>query len=230
RSCINILYRHSQSEKGSLVFPHIMNAAFAACVILLTNVWGSKRTGIKVDQQRELSNVAKVMSVLGKVEKRWVGAGRFMDIMCELARGLDGTGGFDPYDMNHPQSPTVDGNPQGSRDSSNSCTQSAIPPSESNSRTTFEQPVSTDFAPSIPFSSAELGTRLFGLDLPGLGGLPTGSVSSIDGANGDDAMSSAGNLYPDAYFTNDSDMASWWNTLGDQSLAAMWTTAPTGFR
>ncbi|ESK96592.1 hypothetical protein Moror_6812 [Moniliophthora roreri MCA 2997] len=234
RSCINILYRHSQSERGSFDFPHILHAAFAACAVLLTNIWSGKRTGIKFDQQRELSDVAKIMSVLGKLEKRWVGAGKFMDIMCELARGIDGTDS-NPCDMNHPKSPILDGNPppveQSSRDSSSSYSRSAILPSESDSSATFEQPVSTDFAPSIPFSSEELGTRPFGLDLPGLGGMPTGSVLSIDDVNGifpDGTMSNsslgADNIYPDA---NDSDMA--WNTLGDQSLAAMWTTAPTGF-
>lgn len=239
RSCINVLHRHSESKRGVLALPHIFFAGFAAGVILLTNIWSSKRTGIKFDQKRELADVAKAMGVMTRLETRWVGAGKFTDIICELARGLDGT---DPCEVQNSQTPTMNGTTpcaaKGSRDSSSYVAQPVTQPVTPDSDSNSERRVSTDSPPSIPFSSEELGTRPFGLDLPGFGGMPTDSFPSING-NGifpDNTMSNsvlnAGDIYSAAYLqpqSNDSDMATWWNTLGGQNVATMWTTAPTGF-
>ncbi|KAL0576287.1 Gypsy retrotransposon integrase-like protein 1 [Marasmius crinis-equi] len=89
RSCINVLHRHSQ--RAQLAIPHTFYACFAAGVVLLTHIWNSKSAGLKIDVPREMSDVHKLMQVLSGHDKRWTSSGRFLDIFCELARGLQET-------------------------------------------------------------------------------------------------------------------------------------------
>ncbi|KAF9263340.1 hypothetical protein L218DRAFT_959361 [Marasmius fiardii PR-910] len=87
RSCINVMYRHSQRERMAL--PHTFYACFGAGVVLLTHIWNSKLAGLKIDVQREMADVKKLMHVLSLHDQRWSPAGRFLDLFCELCRGLD---------------------------------------------------------------------------------------------------------------------------------------------
>ncbi|KAF5370577.1 hypothetical protein D9758_001905 [Tetrapyrgos nigripes] len=86
RACIHVAEVHAQ--RGIVGLPYVLNACFTAAVVLLFNIWGSKRAGIRIDPQRELWDVQKMIGIFNACD-RWTVAGRFCDILAELARDLN---------------------------------------------------------------------------------------------------------------------------------------------
>ncbi|KAJ8077247.1 Gypsy retrotransposon integrase-like protein 1 [Marasmius tenuissimus] len=149
RSCINVLYRHS--HRASMAIPHTFYACFAAGVILLTHIWNSKNAGFKIDVPREMSDVHKLMHILNSHDKRWTSPGRFFDIFCELARGLEENEEEAELPTSQPQIET----PKSERYSS-PLIHAAYHDWQDVESTETEQ------LPSLPFNSIELGRERFG--------------------------------------------------------------------
>ncbi|KAJ7741173.1 fungal-specific transcription factor domain-containing protein [Mycena maculata] len=72
------------SRRGFLCNPHILNAIFDACIILLLNVWGGRNVGLAVDPQKCLEGVETCRTIFRAYESRWQIAGRYHDIIAEL--------------------------------------------------------------------------------------------------------------------------------------------------
>ncbi|KAJ4483214.1 fungal-specific transcription factor domain-containing protein [Lentinula aciculospora] len=87
RSCAHVLDCQQNGSVASL--PHTQYAAFVAGVVLLFNLWESKRTGMKTDQHREIQHVEKILKALEAQEVKSASAGRFRDLLMELKRGYD---------------------------------------------------------------------------------------------------------------------------------------------
>ncbi|KAG7444500.1 uncharacterized protein BT62DRAFT_246710 [Guyanagaster necrorhizus] len=82
RSCSHILDIHS--KRGGMVLPNILISAFQSALVLLLNLWGGNRLGLSVNPAREGEDIKKCLSVLGGYESRYLVAGRYRDIICEL--------------------------------------------------------------------------------------------------------------------------------------------------
>ncbi|KAF9446214.1 hypothetical protein P691DRAFT_733649 [Macrolepiota fuliginosa MF-IS2] len=89
RSCCHVL--ESYSRISYLPLPHLQITAFTAAVILLLNIWSGKRTGFAPNPKREMEDVQRCMNMLKSCEKRWSSAGRYWDILKELAYAGDVT-------------------------------------------------------------------------------------------------------------------------------------------
>lgn len=46
-------------------------------MVIMLNLWGSKRAGLYIDHQKELENAHKIMNILHACDQRWNIAGRF---------------------------------------------------------------------------------------------------------------------------------------------------------
>ncbi|THV02448.1 hypothetical protein K435DRAFT_749568 [Dendrothele bispora CBS 962.96] len=67
RSCIHVVEVHAQ--RGVIGLPHVLNACFTAGVVLLFNIWGSKRAGVKIDPQRELLDIRKLIKIFNTCDR-----------------------------------------------------------------------------------------------------------------------------------------------------------------
>ncbi|TRM69414.1 fungal-specific transcription factor domain-containing protein [Schizophyllum amplum] len=71
RSCARLL--EAQLKKGWILrAPQIFIAAFSAGIVLLLNVWGGRKQGLALDQEREMRDVQSCMAFLGECEKTYV--------------------------------------------------------------------------------------------------------------------------------------------------------------
>lgn len=57
--------------------------------MLLLSIWGGKRGGVILDPAKEMADVYRCMNILKRCEGRWHIAGRFWDILWELASVSD---------------------------------------------------------------------------------------------------------------------------------------------
>ncbi|KAF8971208.1 fungal-specific transcription factor domain-containing protein [Flammula alnicola] len=89
RSCCHVL--ESFSKLSALPLTHIQNTAFTAALILLLNIWSGKRSGHAPNPKREMEDVQRCMEILRACERRWASAGRYRDILNELAFAGDVT-------------------------------------------------------------------------------------------------------------------------------------------
>ncbi|KAJ7671909.1 fungal-specific transcription factor domain-containing protein [Mycena rosella] len=69
--------------------PSLINAVFVSGVILLLNIFGSKRVGVSIDKNPDVARVRTAMSFLKFAEARWQPAGRIWELLQEL-HSLDG--------------------------------------------------------------------------------------------------------------------------------------------
>ncbi|KAF9050240.1 fungal-specific transcription factor domain-containing protein [Panaeolus papilionaceus] len=83
RSCCHVL--ESFSKLSAVPFATLQTTAFTAAVILLLNIWSGKRSGYAPNPRREMEDVQRCMDVLKASETKWAAAGRFRDILTELA-------------------------------------------------------------------------------------------------------------------------------------------------
>ncbi|KAG6812669.1 hypothetical protein H0H92_001427 [Tricholoma furcatifolium] len=72
-------------RRGLVALPHLQMAAFTCGIVLLLNMWNSKRLGLSIDLKKEINDINKCMQTLRRAEARWATAGRLWDIMFELA-------------------------------------------------------------------------------------------------------------------------------------------------
>ncbi|KAL0577502.1 Gypsy retrotransposon integrase-like protein 1 [Marasmius crinis-equi] len=86
KSCINVL--DTLVQKSAIMSPVMVFLGFTTGVLLLTNVWGSKKAGIKVDYGKAANDVERLLRALQSCENRYAIAGKFGDLVYELARGL----------------------------------------------------------------------------------------------------------------------------------------------
>ncbi|KAF8149480.1 fungal-specific transcription factor domain-containing protein [Crassisporium funariophilum] len=84
RSCCHVL-ESSFSRLSALPLETLQITTFTAAVILLLNVWSGKKSGYAPNPRREMEGVQRCMEMLKASERRWASAGRFWDILTELA-------------------------------------------------------------------------------------------------------------------------------------------------
>ncbi|KAG8900224.1 hypothetical protein FRC01_010214, partial [Tulasnella sp. 417] len=72
-------------KKGMDITPFLYIIAFQAGTILLVSIWGVKKSKLNVDVSSQAADVQRCIKVLGKAEKKWHSAGKFYDILTELA-------------------------------------------------------------------------------------------------------------------------------------------------
>ncbi|KAJ8082400.1 Gypsy retrotransposon integrase-like protein 1 [Marasmius tenuissimus] len=83
RSCSHVAEVIRQRKGFAL--PWVAPPAFTSGIILLLNLWSSKRSGWSADPAREMTEVHKCMKCLRDCESQWVGSGQMWDILCQLA-------------------------------------------------------------------------------------------------------------------------------------------------
>ncbi|KAL0578864.1 Gypsy retrotransposon integrase-like protein 1 [Marasmius crinis-equi] len=87
KSCVNVL--DTLSQRSVVVSPLIGFFGYYAGLLLLTNVWASKRAGISMDYKRASNDTKRLLRVLQSCENRWMIAGKFGDLLYELSKGID---------------------------------------------------------------------------------------------------------------------------------------------
>ncbi|GJE89787.1 fungal-specific transcription factor domain-containing protein [Phanerochaete sordida] len=169
RSCIHVLDRQ-YARLGSALFHHWHQLTlFTAAIILLLNIWGSKYTGAAVDTDREMAEVKKALDMLQALEPRWNTAGRFWDILHELATFVDVPGQKkDPLHQKRRRdddssaeqqvSPAATGEEQGHRNIAGSKRAEQYQQSALSSSPSAASPFAAgDFDFTLPMHSDELG-------------------------------------------------------------------------
>ncbi|KAF8894329.1 fungal-specific transcription factor domain-containing protein [Gymnopilus junonius] len=87
RSCCHVL--ESFTRVSPLPLSQLQNNVFISAVILLLNIWSGKRSGCAPNLLREMEDVRRCVDVLKVAETRWASAGRYCDILTELAYAGD---------------------------------------------------------------------------------------------------------------------------------------------
>uniref|UniRef100_A0A0W0FHI4 Xylanolytic transcriptional activator regulatory domain-containing protein n=1 Tax=Moniliophthora roreri TaxID=221103 RepID=A0A0W0FHI4_MONRR len=239
RSCINLLHR--QFERGQMnALPHSSHVLFSAGTILLMNIWSSKRAGFRIDTQREVTDVMKILTIMSKYDSRWVFAAKLKDILYELARGLpyfrENLNDYTPY-----ETPTTATQPHPFL---NSVAEERETASDS---TAFSDPwypyswqrMPADNIPPLPLSSAELGSQPIGLEIPKSNGntprrtnqAPSESARAIAfvalSPMTDPSLAAA---YYNKQSFNKQDDEEYDTALRDLPESTMWTTAPSALK
>ncbi|KAF8634298.1 hypothetical protein AX17_004250 [Amanita inopinata Kibby_2008] len=83
RSCCHVL--EVFSRLGTLPLADLQMSAFTSAVVLLLSIWSGKRSGIAPNPQRDMHGVQTCMDMLAACEQRWSPAGRYRDLVMELA-------------------------------------------------------------------------------------------------------------------------------------------------
>ncbi|KAF5385983.1 hypothetical protein D9615_002627 [Tricholomella constricta] len=86
RSCCHVLEVQSRT---SLPLPTLQVTIFTAAVVLLLNIWSGKRSGFAPYPKREIDDVQRCLNLLKTCERRWCSAGRYWDILMDLASAGD---------------------------------------------------------------------------------------------------------------------------------------------
>ncbi|KAJ7610085.1 fungal-specific transcription factor domain-containing protein [Roridomyces roridus] len=85
RSCGHVMDAHFRRAGHVLYQPHVITVLFDCAVILLMNVWGSRRERLSpVDVTRAKADIKKCVDVLGLYENIWALAGRKLDMLTEI--------------------------------------------------------------------------------------------------------------------------------------------------
>ncbi|TRM69416.1 fungal-specific transcription factor domain-containing protein [Schizophyllum amplum] len=75
----------AQLKKGWILrLPQMFILAFSAGIVLLLNIWGGRKRGLALDQEREMHDVQSCMAFLSECEKTHHIPGRFNDLLREL--------------------------------------------------------------------------------------------------------------------------------------------------
>ncbi|KAI0090935.1 fungal-specific transcription factor domain-containing protein [Irpex rosettiformis] len=82
RSCIHILETQSNRTNSSVLSMPTANSLFTSAVVLLLNMWGSKR---HANQEKDMEEVRKVLKMLKVMQKRWHAASRYTEVLNDLA-------------------------------------------------------------------------------------------------------------------------------------------------
>ncbi|KAF9568197.1 hypothetical protein CPC08DRAFT_746400 [Agrocybe pediades] len=87
RSCCHVLEAFTKMAALPLAEFHIL--AFVSAIVLLLNIWSGKRSGYAPHPKREMEYVQRCMDILERAEKRFAKAGRYRDILREVAYAGD---------------------------------------------------------------------------------------------------------------------------------------------
>ncbi|KAG5337178.1 hypothetical protein C0989_010375 [Termitomyces sp. Mn162] len=82
RSCCHVLDIQSRT---ALPLPTLLITAFTSTVVLLLNIWRGKRLGVAPHPKREIDDVQRCLNILKACEATWYSAGRYRDILVNLA-------------------------------------------------------------------------------------------------------------------------------------------------
>ncbi|KAG5729774.1 hypothetical protein E4T56_gene936 [Termitomyces sp. T112] len=82
RSCCHVLDIQSRT---ALPLPTLLITAFTSTVVLLLNIWSGKRLGVAPHPKREIDDVQRCLNILKACEATWYSAGRYRDILVNLA-------------------------------------------------------------------------------------------------------------------------------------------------
>ncbi|KAJ7134517.1 fungal-specific transcription factor domain-containing protein [Mycena epipterygia] len=67
-----------------LPLPFLQNPVFISGIILLMNIFGSKRAGLSIDKNKDLAQIGTAVEILGSADTRWQPAGRLKEMLQEL--------------------------------------------------------------------------------------------------------------------------------------------------
>ncbi|KAJ3558757.1 hypothetical protein NM688_g737 [Phlebia brevispora] len=84
RSAIHVLDVHYSRSRGKIIYQG-QAILFTAGVVLLLNIWGGKLSGASPNPVKEMAEVHKAMKMLKAQEPRWFSAGRYWDVLYDLA-------------------------------------------------------------------------------------------------------------------------------------------------
>ncbi|KAJ4001604.1 fungal-specific transcription factor domain-containing protein [Lentinula boryana] len=90
RSTIQVLNAHM--SRGIIGLPQVLYSAFISAMVIMFNLWGSKRAGIKINQEsheRDIQNAKVILNMLHNCDQRWNIAGRFWDMLSELLKDFN---------------------------------------------------------------------------------------------------------------------------------------------
>ncbi|KAJ3733532.1 fungal-specific transcription factor domain-containing protein [Lentinula guzmanii] len=90
RSTIQVLNAHM--PHGIIGLPQVLYSAFVSAMVIMFNVWGSRRAGIKINQEsheRDIENAKVILNMLHNCDQRWNIAGRFWDMLSELLKDFN---------------------------------------------------------------------------------------------------------------------------------------------
>ncbi|KAF8800208.1 hypothetical protein BYT27DRAFT_7227519 [Phlegmacium glaucopus] len=122
RSCSHVL--EAFARRSFFPLASLQMTAFTAAVILLLNMWSGRRSGMAPNPRREMQGVQRCMEVLEVAESKWASAGRYRDVLIELANAgelpiVDNNPSPDPPKKKRPRdSDPSDISPQASPDPS----------------------------------------------------------------------------------------------------------------
>ncbi|KAF9467428.1 fungal-specific transcription factor domain-containing protein [Collybia nuda] len=150
RSCCHVL---DVQGKDEIPFFGTHMCLFSATVILLLNIWSGKRSGMAPHPRQDIEDVKKCFNLLKLCERRWSSAGRYWDILSELASAGDlslsppaAPSNKRPREDDDPQSQYAPRPPPGLKYLSNT----HLPPKDSPSPPNFALPMYSNELGSLP--------------------------------------------------------------------------------
>ncbi|KAG7098332.1 hypothetical protein E1B28_000293 [Marasmius oreades] len=90
KSCTHIIDTLASVDTPAISF--VILSGFTAGCLLLSNIWASKRAGIKIDVKKAMIDVEKLKRAFQTYETRVFTAGRLTDFLTGLSRGLEDNG------------------------------------------------------------------------------------------------------------------------------------------
>ncbi|KAJ3724808.1 fungal-specific transcription factor domain-containing protein [Lentinula raphanica] len=90
RSTIHVL--NVYMPHGIIALPQVLYSAFISAMVIMFNLWGSIRAGIKINpesHEKDIENAKVILNMLHQCDQRWNIAGRFWDMLSELLKHLD---------------------------------------------------------------------------------------------------------------------------------------------
>ncbi|GJE89783.1 Zn(II)2Cys6 transcription factor [Phanerochaete sordida] len=161
RSTIHVL--DTQFRRSGLSPFLNMAGLFSSGIVLLMNIWGSKQSSVAINPAKELGEVHRTMEILKSLEGRWYSAGRYREVLHELANVGDvplPQGISRPPKRSHEESTMNGAGPSVSTPSSAS-TPSDRPTPDSHREIAGSRRVSLQQSPVLPDGSPPSSDGLF---------------------------------------------------------------------
>ncbi|GJE89775.1 fungal specific transcription factor domain-containing protein [Phanerochaete sordida] len=104
RSCIQMLERYFALSGPGLIYQYHIGSLFQAALVTLLHIWQSMRTGTADGFAEEFALVARALRVFSSLESHWDVAGRFWDMLQDLAGAVEARVRRGAYGPVHPAS------------------------------------------------------------------------------------------------------------------------------
>ncbi|KAI0035392.1 fungal-specific transcription factor domain-containing protein, partial [Vararia minispora EC-137] len=94
RACIHVLQAHERRIPGAIIM-NLLIPAFMAGIVLVLRIWVAKRSGLKIDAEKDMKDVHNAINFIASGEERrvltlvpllWPLAGRFKDLLVTLSQ------------------------------------------------------------------------------------------------------------------------------------------------